>query len=129
MESSLGSAERERIHRGELGFVEPIAPMPGPAAAPSARPASTARLAPPPPPPEIRLRPPTSWLARRRGGADVDLDRRTDRVPGVRGRATGAYRARRPRVARARGPRRCARARAAPDGVCVRRAHRAAVDL
>ncbi|HSS03294.1 MAG TPA: hypothetical protein VLM79_39800 [Kofleriaceae bacterium] len=62
----LPASARELIHRGELGFVEPPTPAPGPAAAPSARPASTARLAPPPPPPEIRLRPPTSWLGRRR---------------------------------------------------------------
>jgi len=61
----LASAERERIHRGELGFVEPLAPVREPAAAPSARPATTVRLAPPPPPPEVRMRPPTSWLAPR----------------------------------------------------------------
>jgi hypothetical protein len=62
----VASADRERLHRGERGFVEPVAPPRERVASPAARPITAARLHPPPPPPEIRLRPPTSWLARRR---------------------------------------------------------------
>jgi hypothetical protein len=62
----LASANRELIHRGELGFVEPLAPAPDRGAALGVPPVTTVRLAPAPPPPEVPLRPPTSWLARRR---------------------------------------------------------------